>query len=280
MLSYVEQKVGWLVSWLHAKDEYFGALMDELYGPGDGPERPSGDDDMSGYNSFPTDDWSGPQAQSGKTAKGHKHGPMDDDVDDDADLSANPAAGGPSVGSGPGGKFGDSASGVMRSKGQAAVIAAASGSHSRSSSNGGSKSSGLGGVTKLAADVYALPSLRQGQAYAAVAPTTTTAGGGAVGGAAASFAGPSVVRAAALSESYYDALSGLARTSAHYAAHAAAAATAGAPTDRATLAFTATGAGGRAAAGSAQEVTLHPVLTAAATVSAFVAGLVATKAIG
>ena len=30
MLSYVETKVGWLVSWLHTKDEYFDALMDEV----------------------------------------------------------------------------------------------------------------------------------------------------------------------------------------------------------------------------------------------------------
>ena len=128
-------------------------------------------------------------------------------------------------------------------------------------------SGGLGGVTKLAADVYALPSLRPGRAYAAAGSTSAT-----------------VVSAAALSASYYEALSGLARTSAHYAAQASEAARAGAPADRASLFASSGGRGlhGQTAAKptAARDVTLHPALTAAATLSAFIVGLIATKVVG
>jgi hypothetical protein len=247
-----------------------------LYGDGNEPERPSGDDVDGGYHTFPTDDWSGPQSQSGKTSSGNKHGPMDDDDDDDDDddastaaassssgRSSNPSSGGPSGGSGPGGKFGSSG-GAMRASGKQVLSATPLLAAQQQQQHA---SGGLGGVTKLAADVYALPSLRPGRAYAAAGSTSAT-----------------VVSAAALSASYYEALSGLARTSAQYAAQASEAARAGAPADRASLFASSGGRGlhGQTAAKptAARDVTLHPALTAAATLSAFVVGLIATKVVG
>ena len=250
----------------------------QVYGDGNEPVRPLDDDD-EGLHTFPTDDWSGPQAQSGKTSRGKKTGPSDDDDDGSTSSSSSssisstrsthPASGGPSGGSGPsGGKFGSSG-GVMRQAGQEA------GTHHQrrleEDASSSRRSGKLGGVTKLAGDVYALPSLRPGQAYA------SSGGGGADGAPAV------VVPMEALTEPYYEAISNLARASEHYHQYSTAALNhAGAPVERATTAFFETSASGSGDAreGTARDVTLHPALTAAATLSAFVVGLVATKVIG
>jgi len=243
----------------------------QLYGDGNEPVRPttSGDDDQ-GLHTFPTDDWSGPQSQSGKTSRGKKTGPADDDDDDDDDDSSSSTSSSSARSSHSGskqpsgGKFGSSG-GVMRQAGKDEDV-----NQRRLDADSSQRSGKLGGVTKLAGDVYALPSLRQGQAYAS---------SGAADGS------PTVVvPAEALAESYYEAISNLARSSEHYHQYSTAAlAHAGAPVERATTAFFETTSSSGAREGgstTARDVTLHPALTAAATLSAFVVGLVATKVIG
>ena len=72
VITYVEETVGELVTWLHEKDEYFEILMDSVYGMHMGDEE---DDTYNGYDTFANDDngrngvggWEGP---SPKTSSG------------------------------------------------------------------------------------------------------------------------------------------------------------------------------------------------------------------
>ena len=252
LLDYVEETVGEVVTWLHEKDTFFDILMDEIFGV-DTTHDDEDDDGYHGYHTFRGDDgdWDGPQHNSGKTRSG-------------GHLGRGPSA--------------------------AASATADRRLDASSAGNAQAAQHELGGVTKLAASIYSLPKLKIDEAYG-TAPAMPAASPAAATAAAASdglaSSLPGVVSAADLADAYYDALSGLARSSSHFAT-----VTAAKPVPRTTTTTTTTASNLAAASSSSsssssakkatadESLTLHPALTAAATALAFVVGLVATKVMG
>jgi len=253
LIDYVEVSVGEVVTWLHEKDEYLEALMDVLYGSTSEPGAHD-DDTYRGYGTFGSDDGSfkGPQSSSGKTDKGgdnnddlsahnvHVHQSDNDDPPSSTDLSKAASR--------------SSSSSDARNLAQRATQAKAK----------------LGGVTKLAAELYAIPTLKAGEAYARA--STTEFDSASVNGASGL---PSrranVVSAAALSNAYYDALTELTKSSVHYESLIAV------PSKKQQETEAAKHSPSSFATEEDDAAALHPALTAFATVAAFAVGIVATK---
>lgn len=139
----------------------------------------------------------------------------------------------------------------------------------------------LGGLTKLAADIISLPTLREGEAYA--------------GDEVASHPSSkpqqeprahAVVSHEDLTSAYVDAISGVVETSAHYAsfssasAKSQAASAAGSSKAPGRTAREAAALNAKPTAQKESGSSLHPALTATATVLAFAVGLFATKVMG
>ena len=159
VITYVEETVGELVTWLHEKDEYFEILMDSVYGMHMGDEE---DDTYNGYDTFANDDngrngvggWEGP---SPKTHNPNPHGGKPGGpLNGPSDMAASP-----------------------RDSHRTRKLESVGGTTRKMSTK-------VSGVTKLITDIYSLPPLSSeekhldltAQYYASITELVQQAGGG------------------------------------------------------------------------------------------------------